>query len=94
MAVDVYILECATDLQAVDPERVRYAVRGYLAECGVAGDVRASDVATNKKEADEEAERRIIAKRNNDSDVQSARERYLQRKRQKLDPPANDTDMK
>lgn len=47
-----------------------------------------------KKEADEEAERRIIAKRNNDSDVQSARERYLQRKRQKLDPPANDTDMK
>lgn len=37
-----------------------------------------------QRAADEEAVRRTIAKRNSDVDVQSARERYLQRKRQRV----------
>lgn len=42
--------------------------------------------ATQAKElADHEATQRIVAKRNNQEDVMSARERYLQRKRRKLD---------
>lgn len=39
----------------------------------------------SKQEADELARQRIIAKRNNEDDVQSARERYLERKRRKLE---------
>lgn len=42
-------------------------------------------LAQEKRRADEEAQQRIVAKRNNDADVQSARERYLQRKRRKLE---------
>lgn len=42
-------------------------------------------VAREKREAEEEAVRRIIAKRNSEADVDSARERYLQRKRQRLE---------
>ncbi|KAJ7046812.1 coiled-coil domain-containing protein 55-domain containing protein [Mycena alexandri] len=38
-----------------------------------------------KERADHEATQRIVAKRNNEDAVQSARERYLQRKRQRLD---------
>ncbi|KAJ7940599.1 coiled-coil domain-containing protein 55-domain containing protein [Mycena leptocephala] len=38
-----------------------------------------------KERADHEATQRIIAKRNNEDAVQSARERYLQRKRQRLE---------
>jgi hypothetical protein len=38
-----------------------------------------------KETADHEATQRIIAKRNNEDAVQSARERYLQRKRQRLE---------
>ena len=42
--------------------------------------------ATRIKElADHEATRKIVAKRNNQEDVMSARERYLQRKRRKLE---------
>lgn len=42
--------------------------------------------ATRVKElADHEATRKIVAKRNNQEDVMSARERYLQRKRRKLE---------
>jgi coiled-coil domain-containing protein 55 len=40
---------------------------------------------SEKERAEHEATQRIVAKRNNDDAVQSARERYLQRKRQKLD---------
>ncbi|KAG6909688.1 hypothetical protein DXG01_015889 [Tephrocybe rancida] len=42
-------------------------------------------VAREKRFAEEEATRRTVAKRNTDGDVQSARERYLQRKRQRLE---------
>lgn len=38
-----------------------------------------------KELADHEATQRIVAKRNNQDDVMSARERYLQRKRRKLE---------
>lgn len=41
-------------------------------------------VADAKKLQDEEATQRIVAKRNNEEAVKNARERYLQRKRQKL----------
>jgi len=41
-------------------------------------------VAKAKKLQDYEASQRIVAKRNNEDDLQNARERYLQRKRQKL----------
>jgi len=47
-------------------------------------------VRENQK-ADEEAQQRVVAKRNNESDVQGARERYLQRKRQKLETSTMDT---
>ncbi|KAF9053727.1 hypothetical protein BDZ89DRAFT_1056296 [Hymenopellis radicata] len=42
-------------------------------------------VAREKKQADDEALARVVAKRNTEADVQSARERYLTRKRQKLE---------
>lgn len=45
-------------------------------------------VAKEKARAEHEATQRTIAKRNTEEDVQSARERYLQRKRQKLDEDA------
>lgn len=41
-------------------------------------------VSREKQQAEHEAQQRIVAKRNNEEDVSSARERYLQRKRQKL----------
>lgn len=41
--------------------------------------------ARAKELADHEATQRIVAKRNNQEDVMSARERYLQRKRRKLE---------
>ncbi|ESK97012.1 ccdc55 protein [Moniliophthora roreri MCA 2997] len=41
-----------------------------------------------KKRAEDEAIQRVVAKRNNEEDVQSARERYLQRKRQKMEVDA------
>ncbi|KAJ7452380.1 coiled-coil domain-containing protein 55-domain containing protein [Mycena galericulata] len=43
---------------------------------------------TEKQRADHEAIQRIVAKRNDEVAVQSARERYLQRKRQKLEADA------
>lgn len=42
-------------------------------------------LATEKRRVEEEATRRIVVKRNNEDDVQSARERFLQRKRQRMD---------
>ncbi|KAF8077918.1 coiled-coil domain-containing protein 55-domain containing protein [Lyophyllum atratum] len=42
-------------------------------------------LARDKRMAEEEAVRRTVAKRNSDNDVQGARERYLQRKRQRLE---------
>ncbi|KAL4265327.1 NSRP1 family protein [Pleurotus pulmonarius] len=45
-----------------------------------------------KRTAEEEATKRIVARRNDENDVQSARERYLQRKRQKLEEPPVDPD--
>jgi len=39
----------------------------------------------SQKEADDRAMQRIIAKRNNEDDVESARARYLERKRRKLE---------
>ena len=42
-------------------------------------------VAQEKARADEQATQRTIARRNTETDVQSARERYLQRKRRKLE---------
>lgn len=42
-------------------------------------------VALEKRRMEEEAVRRTVAKRNNEGDVQSARERYLQRKRQRME---------
>ncbi|KAF8921255.1 coiled-coil domain-containing protein 55-domain containing protein [Mucidula mucida] len=42
-------------------------------------------VAREKKQADDEALARVVAKRNTEADVQSARERYLARKREKLE---------
>ncbi|KAF8894647.1 coiled-coil domain-containing protein 55-domain containing protein [Infundibulicybe gibba] len=50
-------------------------------------------VAQEKQRADDEAIQRIIAKRNNESDVQNARERYLQRKRQRLMESTADSNM-
>ena len=49
-------------------------------------------VARAKELQDHEATQRIVAKRNTQDDLQSARERYLQRKRRKLEEadPAND----
>lgn len=38
-----------------------------------------------QKEADEAAKQRIVAKRNSENDVESARTRYLERKRRKLE---------
>ncbi|KAK0210794.1 coiled-coil domain-containing protein 55-domain containing protein [Desarmillaria ectypa] len=46
-------------------------------------------LALEKQRAEQEAHERIITRRNNESDVQSARERYLARKRQKLEHSAN-----
>ncbi|KAG6851002.1 hypothetical protein H0H93_004489 [Arthromyces matolae] len=42
-------------------------------------------VAQERQLAEEDATRRVVAKRNTEADVQSARDRYLQRKRQRLD---------
>jgi coiled-coil domain-containing protein 55 len=42
-------------------------------------------VIDERVRAEEEATRRIVARRNNEEEIQSARERYLQRKRRKLD---------
>lgn len=41
--------------------------------------------AREKELAEHEATQRIVAKRNNEEDMQSARERYLQRKRRKME---------
>src|SRR5690606_12834088 len=41
--------------------------------------------AAKKKEEEEESLRRVVAKRNTEEDVMSARERYLARKRQRLE---------
>lgn len=46
-------------------------------------------VARTKELREREATEKIIVKRNNQEDLQSARERYLQRKRQKLDEAAD-----
>ncbi|KAL0581714.1 hypothetical protein V5O48_000296 [Marasmius crinis-equi] len=48
-------------------------------------------VAREKEKAEHEAIQRVVTKRNNEEDVQSARERYLQRKRQKLEAQATST---
>jgi coiled-coil domain-containing protein 55 len=42
-------------------------------------------VALEKRKAEEQAIQRTVSRRNNTEDVSSARERYLQRKRQKMD---------
>lgn len=44
-----------------------------------------------QREADEEAIRRIVAKRNTEVDVESARERYLQRKRRRVEEDARES---
>ncbi|KAH6918544.1 Ccdc55 protein [Coprinopsis sp. MPI-PUGE-AT-0042] len=41
--------------------------------------------AESRQQAEEESRRRIVAKRNNEDDVMSAKERYLARKRQRLE---------
>ncbi|KAJ7582673.1 coiled-coil domain-containing protein 55-domain containing protein [Mycena floridula] len=46
--------------------------------------------AEEKQRAEKEALERVVAKRNNVLDVQDARERYLQRKRRKLETPITD----
>jgi len=46
-------------------------------------------VARAKELKEHEATQRIVAKRNNQEDLQGARERYLQRKRQKLEEAAD-----
>jgi coiled-coil domain-containing protein 55 len=48
-------------------------------------------LAREKRMAEEEAVRRIVAKRNNETDVQSARERYLQRKRQRMEEASQES---
>ncbi|KAK1236537.1 hypothetical protein PQX77_000230 [Marasmius sp. AFHP31] len=48
-------------------------------------------MAREKEQAEHDAIQRVVTKRNNEDDVQSARERYLQRKRQKLEAQAADT---
>ena len=40
-----------------------------------------------KERREEESRNRVVAKRNNDESIQSARERYLARKRQKMEEP-------
>lgn len=47
-------------------------------------------VTREKRLAEEETTRKIVAKRNTEADVQSARERYLQRKRQRLEVETQD----
>ncbi|KAG5342774.1 hypothetical protein C0989_008724 [Termitomyces sp. Mn162] len=47
-------------------------------------------VTQEKRLAEEETTRRIVAKRNTEVDVQSARERYLHRKRQRLETETQD----
>ena len=42
-------------------------------------------LAREKQEADQDAMRRIVVKRNTEADVESARERYLARKRQRVE---------
>ncbi|KAF9500839.1 hypothetical protein BDN71DRAFT_1439696 [Pleurotus eryngii] len=49
-------------------------------------------LAREKQRVEEEATKRIVARRNDEKDVQSARERYLQRKRQRLEEPLHDPD--
>jgi coiled-coil domain-containing protein 55 len=46
-------------------------------------------IVEEKIQAEKEAMRRIVARRNTEDDVQSARERYLQRKRRKLEEEAD-----
>jgi coiled-coil domain-containing protein 55 len=46
-----------------------------------------SRLLSEQQRADREAQDKAIARRNTEDDVQSARERYLQRKRQKLEKP-------
>lgn len=48
-------------------------------------------IAMEKKRAEHEATQRVIAKRNTEEDVHSARERYLQRKRQRLEAASEDS---
>ncbi|KAK7054822.1 hypothetical protein VNI00_003285 [Paramarasmius palmivorus] len=45
-------------------------------------------VSEEKRKAEQDAIQRVVTKRNNEEDVQSARERYLQRKRQKMEADA------
>lgn len=45
-------------------------------------------ILQEKHEREQENLRRVVAKRNNEESVQSARERYLARKKQKLEDPA------
>jgi coiled-coil domain-containing protein 55 len=49
--------------------------------------------ASEQERAEREATERIIARRNTQADVQSAKERYMQRKRQKLEEEAMATDI-
>ncbi|KAF9464733.1 coiled-coil domain-containing protein 55-domain containing protein [Collybia nuda] len=46
-------------------------------------------MASEKQRMEEDAVRRTVAKRNNSDDVQSARERYLERKRQRMEETQN-----
>ncbi|KAF9264652.1 hypothetical protein L218DRAFT_925058 [Marasmius fiardii PR-910] len=48
-------------------------------------------LAREKEKAEHEAVQRVVTKRNNEDDVQNARERYLQRKRQKLEAQAKES---
>ncbi|EKM82654.1 hypothetical protein AGABI1DRAFT_68466 [Agaricus bisporus var. burnettii JB137-S8] len=53
-------------------------------------EVETTRVESEKQKEEAEKLRRTVTKRNNESDVQSARERYLARKRQKLEDTASD----
>ncbi|THU90708.1 hypothetical protein K435DRAFT_728059 [Dendrothele bispora CBS 962.96] len=46
-------------------------------------------VTKEKEKAEMEAIQKVVAKRNNEEDIQNARERYLQRKRRKLEEEAS-----
>lgn len=51
MAIDVFIVECASDLQGVDLERVRYDVWAYLRTQDVLGEIHEPIVAANGADA-------------------------------------------
>lgn len=53
-------------------------------------EVETTRVESEKQKEEAEKLRRTVTKRNNESDVQSARERYLARKRQKFEDTASD----